>query len=133
MIRIISATVVGLLLLSTPSHAQRRSSVLGLGLVATAIATVAASQNRKAYAAPSARRATTRTARASGRRTASTGRVRATSYRSGGGGGGGGGGGSGYVYTPPSNPNPHGLYGAQPAYAPCTRYTLNVDGTKHCF
>ena len=45
----------------------------------------------------------------------------------------------GYATSPPpapsynSNPNPFNLYGNQPAYAPCTRYTLNVDGSKNCF
>lgn len=39
----------------------------------------------------------------------------------------------GYRSDPPSNPNPFGLYGSQPSSAPCTRYTLNADGSKHCF
>ena len=37
------------------------------------------------------------------------------------------------TYAPPPNSNPSGLYGQQPAWANCTNYTMNVDGTKQCF
>lgn len=42
-----------------------------------------------------------------------------------------GGGYSAPTYTPPAYQ--YRAYGQQPSYTYCQSYTLNVDGTKHCF
>lgn len=115
-LKTLGATALALLMIATPSHAQRRSKVVGLGLLAAVIATAAATKPRRAEAAPQRRSAyrptTRRTATAT--RTRSSGN-RTVAYRGNGGGGGGG-------YTPP----PYVYTAPTPSYKVCTQYP-NTD------